>query len=97
MLSIIVKIAKTRGANGDPASAVELLVVVLKENISAQRGLFEDTPIVEVAEATIADLEREMGTDEFERARTTGESRSYGKVVRDLTSRTREFSSAVTP
>jgi tetratricopeptide (TPR) repeat protein len=97
MLSIVVKIAKTRGAKGDHAGAVMLVVVVLKENISDQQSLLAAAPIVEVAEETIANLEQEMGMDEFELARTAGKSMSYGEVVRDLTSRTREFPAAVSP
>jgi hypothetical protein len=85
MSSTIVKIAKTRAAKGDSSSAVELLLVVLREDTSAQRGLFEDTPIVELARDTIFDLEQEMGADEYERAQKAGAARSYGDVVRDLT------------
>jgi tetratricopeptide (TPR) repeat protein len=85
MSSTIVKIAKTRAAKGDGSSAVELLLVVLKEDTSTQRGLFEDTPIVELARDTIFDLEQEMGADEYKRAQEAGAARSYGEVVRDLT------------
>jgi hypothetical protein len=85
MSSTIVKIAKTRAAKGDGSSAVELLFVVLKENTSDERGLFEDTPVVELARDAMFNLEREMGADEHKRAQEAAAARSYGDVIRDLT------------
>ena len=88
MAGILARLALVRAASGRAVEAVSLLSSVLADPVSSQTLLIEDVPIAQAAEALLAQLEEELGSDTYRDAYANGAAHSIELTAKDVLSTT---------
>ncbi len=84
MLGMITKVAKIRAAIGQEREAVEMLATVVAEPVSSQQLFTEKMSIKETAVSALAELEKDLGRDEYSAAYAKGAARPYDVAFKEL-------------
>ena len=88
MAGILARLARVRAASGRAVEAVSLLSSVLADPVSSQTLLIEDVPIAQAAEALLAQLEEELGSDTYRDAYANGAAHSIELTANEVLSTT---------